>query len=83
MNYPDRGATIYQDLIYLLFFICTNFFILLVLCGIVFIVMLKCGYKSITIKFNKRNKLLKKIRHSQKIKEKSYLNKLDKKLKQK
>ncbi len=81
MNYPERGATAYQDLVYLLFFVCSNIFILVGLAGIVFLVMLKYGYKSITIKFNKRNKLIKELKNLQKRKEKSYISKLEKKMK--
>lgn len=81
MNYPERGATIYQDLVYVLFFLCTNIFILTALIGLVFVIMLSYGYKSITIKFNKRNKLLKQLKNKQKLKEKSYMSRLEKKVK--
>ncbi len=83
MNYPDRGATVYQDFIYLLYFVCTNLAILGLLGGLLFLVMLQYGYKSITIKFNKRNKLLKQIKHNEKIKEKSYMNRLENRVKKK
>lgn len=83
MNYPERGTTVYQDVIYLLFFISTNFFILSAFVGIIFLIMLRCGYKSITIKFNKKNKLLKQSKNTEKIKEKFYFSKLEKKLKNK
>lgn len=80
MNYPERGATIYQDLLYLVFFVCTNVFILAALAALVFVIMLRYGYKSVTIKFNKRNKLIKQIKNEQKIKEKSYISRLEKKI---
>lgn len=81
MNYPERGATIYQDLVYVLFFLCTNVFILAALAGLVFVVMLNYGYKSVTIKFNKRNKLKKELKRLHKRKEKSYMSKLENKIK--
>lgn len=83
MNYPERGATIYQDLVYLVFFVCTNVFILAALAALVFVIMLRYGYKSVTIKFNKRNKLVKQLKNEQKLREKSYMNRLENKVKKK
>lgn len=77
MNYPDRGATIYQDLTYLVSLVFTNAIILGVLSlGLLFF-MTHYGYKTITIKFSKKNKYLKTLKKYQKHKEEKYLSKLE------
>lgn len=76
-----RGDSVYQDLSYILYFILTNMVIISIFVGLVLIIMLHYGYKSITIKFNKRNKLQKQIKKQQKRKEKQYLNSLEKRIK--
>jgi hypothetical protein len=82
-DYPDRGATAYQDFMYVICLLFTNILVLVAVIGIIFIFMLHYGYKSITIKFSKKNKLLRQIKHNEKMKEKSYIDRLDKKFKTK
>ena len=83
MNYPDRGATIYQDLMYVASLVFTNAIILGVLSICLLFFMTHYGYKTITIKFSKKNKYLKTLKKYQKHKEEKYLGKLETNLRQK
>ena len=73
----DRGNTVYQDLWYIFYMVVTNAAILTVLFFCLLFFMAHYGYKSITIKLNKKNQLVKQLRKHQKFQEKKYINKLE------
>lgn len=77
MNYPDRGATIYQDLMYVVSLVFTNAIILGVLSVCLLFFMTHYGYRTITIKFSKKNKYLKTLKKYREHKENKYLTKLE------
>ena len=73
----DRGSSVYQDLWYVFYMVVTNAAIMTVLFIGLMVFMTHYGYKSITIKLNKKNKLIKQFKKHQKQKEKNYINRLE------
>ena len=73
----DRGSSVYQDLFYICYIVLTNMAILSALIfGIIFL-MFHYGYKGVTIKINKKNKLVKQLKKQHKSQEKKYLDRLE------
>jgi hypothetical protein len=81
MQYPDRGATIYQDFIYVFYMVVTNAAIMSVLLIAIVFFMSRYGYKTIHIKLSKKNKYLKQLKKQQKRQENKYIDGLHKKVK--
>ena len=79
----DRGSSVYQDLFYIAYIVLTNVAIMAALLfGLIFL-MAHYGYKSVTIKLNKKNKLIKALKNHQKSKETNYISRLENNLKDK
>jgi hypothetical protein len=83
MQYPDRGSTVYQDLIYVFYMVATNAAIMSILLIALAFFMSHYGYKTIHIKFSKKNKYLKQLEKKQKRQEDRYIDGLHKKVKTK
>lgn len=79
----DRGSSVYQDLFHIFYMVVTNAAIMATLIASVFLYMAHRGYKNITIKFKKDNKIIKQIKHNQKMKESAYISQLETKVKKK